>query len=151
DWLELAREKRQIILDAFTLNQGTKLLPKDTSIVIYSTNDPLYIMMQQNNNFDQTAATTFRSGMNPGNGLEFTTLYSPNGEIRMRHTYSAYWGTSTVYMLEEMYQQYTNTNDPYTGGGIKSWVLNFQTGVLNELGLHMLRMAYIANLGTTFR
>jgi len=89
--------------------------------------------------------------MNPGNGLEFTTLYSPNGEIRMRHTYSAYWGTSTVYMLEEMYQQYTNTNDPYTGGGIKSWVLNFQTGVLNELGLHMLRMAYIANLGTTFR
>jgi hypothetical protein len=143
--LQLAVEERAKILEKFTLNNGKRVFPEDTTATFTSTNDPFYLLIQSQG-FAQTARTAYRTGMNPGNGCALTTNNSSNGKSIIDFSYSAYPSPVLNTIFAEMFQQYTYVNDPLSGG-IGGWVRS-STGEMTPFGEEILHLLCIMNQGT---
>lgn len=145
--LDRAKTILNKILSLYTLNDGSKLLNYEFSL-INSYTDPKWLETQARDNFDNSARTTFYNASTPYNGLALTTTYSVNGKNRIKASFSKYaQGSSDNDLFEEIIQQFSNMDDPVSGS-LKGHVLNLD-GSVSDLGKEMFRTIYFLNQGTT--
>jgi hypothetical protein len=142
--LDRAKAELDKVLAIYTLDDGTQLLPYEFYI-INATTDPKWVEVQARASFDNVARTFFWNS-NAYNGLSYTTTYSANGSARIKNSFSQYnTGTGNGIIFTEMYQQFTNNNDPPQGSA--GWVTT-TTGQTTEFGKTMARLIYLLDQGT---
>jgi hypothetical protein len=143
--IDRARAELNKVLAIYTLDDGTKLLNYKMS-TINSIADPIWQAVLARGG-DNTAYTMFYNG-SPYNGVGLTFADSPNGKARIKYCYSEYsTGSTTGGLHEEMYQQFTNNDDPAIGS-TSTWTYNNSTGQISEFGKIMGRVIYFFNQGT---
>jgi hypothetical protein len=146
--LQIAREERDNVRMVFPLNNGKTLFPPDTAVVVTSTNDPMYILLQARN-FSQSARTTY--GGSDGNHPYWTTNNSPNGGPIINYSFSIYTASVRPKIFSECTGQYFNFNDPTSTTQILAeWVRDATTGLPTQFLYETGRTAYFVNPGTKF-
>jgi hypothetical protein len=143
-YLNQAQTELNKILSIYTLNDGTNLLNYQFSTV-NSTSDAKWLEVQARG-FDNVALTSFYA-TNPSNGITGSTTFTPNGKYRIKNSESMFGeGTSDGDIFEEIYQQFTNNDDP-AGLGSKE-VVRTTSGNVSQAGNELARLIYLLDLGT---
>jgi hypothetical protein len=146
--LQFARDQRDHVRMVFNLNNGKTIFPPDTSAIIASTNDPLYLLLAARS-WSQSAQTCY-AGSTSGFVL-YSYNNTSNGNPIISYSISEYSISDQSQIFSTCVFQYFIYNDPYNPGQtLSEWTEEQTTHLPTQFFYEVGRTTYIANQGTYF-
>ena len=150
--LQLARDERDHVRMVFTLNNGKKIFPPDTAVVISSTSDSMYLVLDARD-FKQSAKTSYASA-DLETAIYLTVYNSSNGSPIIWYSlsyYRSYPSPDPNIIFSSFATQYFCYNFPHVLGQlISDWTRDPANGLPTQFFYETGRTIYVADQGTKF-